>query len=147
MDQYKRVFAAIDAGSTSHAVADRAISWAADNRAELVLGHVVEGRSAEEGASKAEIEVATADSRKLINAILAGELVRARCDTRIPKLTVDIRVGSIVETLEEQIASFGADLVVCGERDLLGDGGLEMGSVAERLVRDVACDVLVVKQR
>ena len=40
--RYKRIFAALDGGSTQEAVAQRAIALAAGNHAELVFGHVID---------------------------------------------------------------------------------------------------------
>ena len=39
---YKRIFAALDGSSTQRAVMERAISLAAADGAELILGHVID---------------------------------------------------------------------------------------------------------
>lgn len=146
MELYKRVFATIDGGSMQHAVVDRAMAIAAANGAELVLGHVVD--SVPEGADGAEIEVGLAEARKRVNAGLARELMQARCDTRIPRVRVEIRVGRVADALLDGFARpLGVDLVVCGKRGLSGGACESAGGVSQHLVRNADCDVLVVKQR
>ena len=58
-----------------------------------------------------------------------------------------MRAGRITDTLAEQmIEPFGPDLVVCGERGLSNIKYAFVGSISTFLIRNVRCDVLVVKQ-
>ena len=53
----------------------------------------------------------------------------------------------VAETLAEQlIEPFAPDLVVCGERGLSNIKYVFVGSVSTYLIRNLRCDVLVVKQ-
>ena len=53
----------------------------------------------------------------------------------------------LAETLAEQlIEPFAPDLVVCGERGLSNIKYVFVGSVSTYLIRNLRCDVLVVKQ-
>ena len=53
----------------------------------------------------------------------------------------------MAETLAEQlIEPFAPDLVVCGERGLSNIKYVFVGSVSTYLIRNLRCDVLVVKQ-
>ena len=40
--EYARIFAALDGASTQEAVAQRAVTLAADNHAKLMFGHVID---------------------------------------------------------------------------------------------------------
>ena len=63
------------------------------------------------------------------------------------KRQVRVRAGRVAETLAEQlIEPFAPDLVVCGERGLSNIKYVFVGSVSTYLIRNLRCDVLVVKQ-
>ena len=65
----------------------------------------------------------------------------------IPSVEVRVRAGRVAETLAEQlIEPFAPDLVVCGERGLSNIKYVFVGSVSTYLIRNLRCDVLVVKQ-
>ena len=65
----------------------------------------------------------------------------------IPSVDVQVRAGRVAETLAEQlIEPFAPDLVVCGERGLSNIKYVFVGSVSTYLIRNLRCDVLVVKQ-
>ena len=42
VQEYARIFAALDGASTQEAVAQRAVTLAADNHAKLMFGHVID---------------------------------------------------------------------------------------------------------
>ena len=129
MAQYQRIFAALDGASTQKAVAQRAVALAADNGARLLFGHVVD--SVPNEANGADYEALCAEGVMRIEDELADEL----------------RAGRVAETLAEQlIEPFAPDLVVCGERGLSNIKYVFVGSVSTYLIRNLRCDVLVVKQ-
>ena len=120
MAQYQRIFAALDGASTQEAVAQRAAALAADNGARLLFGHVID--SVPNEANGADFDA-------------------------IPSVEVRVRAGRVAETLAEQlIEPFAPDLVVCGERGLSNIKYVFVGSVSTYLIRNLRCDVLVVKQ-
>mgnify|MGYP000644663667 CR=1 FL=1 len=45
VQEYARIFAALDGASTQEAVAQRAVTLAADNHAKLMFGHVIDSGS------------------------------------------------------------------------------------------------------
>lgn len=145
MKQYKHVFAALDGGKTQEEVALRAVQVASHNRAELVFGHVVD--SVPDALTGADYEDLAENIRKRMEAALGDILTDAREDERIPSVELLVRVGGIQETLSNQlIKPFDPDLVICGERGLSNITYVFVGSVSTYLIRNLRCDVLVVKQ-
>ena len=128
--EYARIFAALDGASTQEAVAQRAVTLAADNHAKLMFGHVIDSVPYE--ASGVDFEALCAEGKKRIEADLADVLAAARQNP---------------DTLEhELIEPFEPNLVVCGERGLSNIKYVFVGSVSTFLIRNLRCDVLVVKQ-
>ncbi|HIW76261.1 MULTISPECIES: universal stress protein [Gordonibacter] len=143
--KYTRIFAALDGASTQEAVADRALSLAADNGAHLLFGHVVD--SVPNEMNGADYQALCAERLKLLEQELAPTLARAREDARIPSVDVRVAAGRVADTLMEELAQpFNPDLVVCGERGLSNIKYAFVGSVSTFLIRNMRCDVLVVKQ-
>lgn len=143
--RYKRIFAALDGGSTQEAVAQRAIALAAGNRAELVFGHVIDSVPYE--ASGVDFEALCAEGGKRIEEDLASLFEEAANNPNIPSVEFVVRAGRITDTLANQlIEPADPDLVVCGERGLSNIKYAFVGSVSTFLIRNMRCDVLVVKQ-
>lgn len=145
MAQYQRIFAALDGASTQKAVAQRAVALAADNEAQLLFGHVID--SVPNEANGADYDALCAEGLARIEEELAGELREARGNASIPSVDVQVRAGRVAETLAEQLVEpFSPDLIVCGERGLSNIKYVFVGSVSTYLIRNMRCDVLVVKQ-
>ena len=145
MSQYKRIFAALDGGKTQDMVAERAIELAANEHAELLFGHVVDSVPYE--AAGTDFAALAADVKEKLEASIAGQLEAARNNPDIPSVEVVVKAGRITETLSEQIIEpFDPDLVICGERGLSNIKYVFVGSVSTYLIRNLRCDVLVVKQ-
>ena len=142
---YTRIFAALDGGSTQEAVTARAIALAADNHAHLAFGHVIDSVPYE--ASGTDFKALCEDVAERIERDIADILAEARNTPDIPSFELIVRAGRITDTLAEQmIEPFGPDLVVCGERGLSNIKYAFVGSISTFLIRNVRCDVLVVKQ-
>ncbi len=145
MSQYKRIFAALDGGKTQEMVAERAIELAAKEHAELMFGHVVDSVPYE--AAGTDFSALTADMQEKLEANIAAQLEAARSNPNIPHVDIVVKAGRITETLSEQIIEpFNPDLVICGERGLSNIKYVFVGSVSTYLIRNLRCDVLVVKQ-
>ncbi|NHM13907.1 universal stress protein [Xiamenia xianingshaonis] len=143
--RYMRIFAALDGSSTQKAVAERAIALAASNRAELVFGHVIDSVPYE--ASGVDFEALCAEGAKRIEEDLAELLGQARGNANIPSVELVVRAGRITDTLATQLVEpMDPDLVVCGERGLSNIKYAFVGSVSTYLIRNMRCDVLVVKE-
>ena len=142
---YNRIFAALDGASTQRAVVERAIALAAEEHAELTFGHVIDSVPYE--ASGVDFELLCNEGKIRIETDLADLLEQARNNPDIPSVGVVVKAGRITETLnEELIQPFDPDLVICGERGLSNINYVFVGSVSTYLIRNVRCDVLVVKE-
>ena len=143
--RYTRIFAALDGASTQEAVAQRAIALAADNHADLMFGHVIDSVPYE--ASGVDFEALCVEGKKRIEADLADLLAEAQANENIPSVDLTVRAGRITDTLAKQlIEPADPDLVICGERGLSNIKYVYVGSVSTFLIRNMRCDVLVVKQ-
>lgn len=143
--QYTRIFAALDGTSSQEAVAQRALMMAADNGAELMFGHVIDSVPYE--ASGVDFEVLCEEGKKRLENDIRDLLDQAKENPQIPSVGLSVRAGRIADTLAHQlIEPFSPDLVICGERGLSNIKYVFVGSVSTYLIRNMRCDVLVVKQ-
>ena len=143
--QHKRIFAALDGAKTQEMVAERAIELAASEHADLVFGHVVDSVPYE--AAGTDFAALAMDMKEKLEDSLGDMLEAARNNPDIPSVGVVVKAGRITETLnEELIQPFDPDLVICGERGLSNIKYVFVGSVSTYLIRNLRCDVLVVKQ-
>lgn len=144
MARYTRIFAALDGGSTQEAVLERAINLAEDNGAELLLGHVIDSVPYE--ANGIDFVALCDDGRARIEEDLKDLLDKARNSEKIPSVKLEVRAGRINDTLAERLVQpFKPDLVICGARGLSNIKYAFVGSVSTFLIRNMECDVLVVK--
>lgn len=142
---YQRVFVALDDTPAQGKVFKKAVEVAANNRAVLRIGHVVNTGPIEASGSypadllpqiKAEFDEKVKD--------LVAE---ASANPNIPEVQYLNEVGHIRETLmDDLILPFNPDLVICGARGLSPIRYALLGSVSSFLVKHVKCDVLVVKE-
>ena len=143
--RYARIFAALDGASTQRAVAQRAITLAADNGAQLLFGHVIDSVPYE--ASGVDFEALCVEGKKRIEEEMGDILEQAKNNDAIPSMELNVRAGRITDTLSRQlIEQFEPDLIICGERGLSNLKYVFVGSVSTFLIRNMRCDVLVVKQ-
>jgi nucleotide-binding universal stress UspA family protein len=144
-NQYKRIFAALDGADTQAKVAQRAVELASDMGAELMFGHVVDSVPYE--AAGTDFAALTEDMKKMLEESIADTLAEARNNPNIPKVSIVVKAGRVTETLQEQIIKpYDPDLVICGERGLSNIKYVFVGSVSTYLIRNLRCDVLVIKQ-
>lgn len=144
MARYNRIFAALDGSGTQEAVARRAISLAHDNHASVLFGHVIDSIPYE--ANGIDFAALADDGRDRIMQALQPFLDRANADDSIPSVEVQVRAGRIAETLiESLIQPYDPDLVICGVRGFSNIKYAFVGSVSTSLIRNVSCDVLVVR--
>ncbi len=142
---YKRIFAALDGSSTQVAVAERAIAIASDNHAELIFGHVIDSVPYE--ASGVDFESLCTESAKQIEADIADLFKEARENEQIKSVEFSVRAGRVNDTLATKlIEPANPDLIICGERGFSNIRYAFVGSVSTFLIRNMRCDVLVVKQ-
>ena len=144
MARYNKIFAALDGGGTQEAVVRRALSIAHDNNAEVLFGHIIDSVPYE--ANGIDFAALTQDGKERIEAAMERYFTRARNDDCIPYMDLEVRAGRVSETLiESLIEPYNPDLVICGVRGLSNIKYAFVGSVSTSLIRNVNCDVLVVR--
>ena len=144
MARYNKIFAALDGAATQEAVVRRALSIAHDNNAEVLFGHVIDSVPYE--ANGIDFAALTEDGRQRIEETMSAYFTRARNDECIPSIDLEVRAGRVAETLiETLIKPYRPDLVICGVRGLSNIKYAFVGSVSTNLIRNVECDVLVIR--
>lgn len=142
---YRKVFAALDGSDAQNEVARKAIAIASENRAELCFGHVVDSVPVE--ATGVDVESLCNKVKARLEDELSEEMALAKSDENIPSFELVVDAGQITETLHHRLIDrCQPDLVVCGERGLSSVAYVFVGSVSTYLIRNLRCDVLVVKQ-
>ena len=144
MFKYKKIFASLDGSAGQEAVVRRAVALAHDNEAELLFGHVIDSVPYE--ANGIDFAALCEDGARRIEESISDLLAEARADEKIKSVEVLVRAGRIQDTLAENlIGPFEPDLVICGARGLSSIKYAFVGSVSTFLIRNMTCDVLVVK--
>ena len=143
MARYNRIFAALDGGDTQLAVARRALSIAHDNNADVLFGHVIEKADLEMG--RVDIDEVVGRSKEAIEGALERQLTRAMHDECVSSVEVKVASGRIDDVLAKLTEEFDPDLVICGVRGLSNIKYAFVGSTSTFLIRNMNCDVLVVR--
>jgi nucleotide-binding universal stress UspA family protein len=101
----------------------------------------------EEAAEEWREQFQQTAARRLAN-LLATYLARAKVQPReMPMWKTHIQCGSPRKIIEKTVRKADTDLLVLGTRGFTGIMHLFLGTVAGDVLRDVACDVLVVPPR
>ena len=125
---YKKVFVSLDGTEQQDKVLERAIVVAANNNAELIIGHVIDSTILETSGSYPTDLIPGLD--KAFRDSIAGLVAKAEANPDIPKVEVQVKTGRIRETLKEL---FGAELAD-GIRVLYG-GSAKPGNIAELVAK------------
>lgn len=144
--EYRRVFAAIDGATTQEMVAAKAARIASDNHAALMFGSVLDALP--DSLTESDAQAACVNAQKRMEDTLSETIRQIEDNPNIPSFEFKTLPGPIALTLRRGlIQPFAPDLVVCGERGLSGVKYVFVGSVSTYLIRNLTCDVLVIKQR
>ena len=143
MARYNKIFAALDGGGTQLAVARRTLSIAHDNQAEVLFAHVID--SADLEMARVDIDEYVVKSKGAIESALERQLARAMHDERISSVEVKVSAGRVDDLLADMAEEFNPDLVICGVRGLSNIKYAFVGSTSTFLIRNMKCDVLVVR--
>lgn len=142
--EYRRVLAAVDFSPTSKEAVRLAARLAP--RAPIELFHAFElgyeGRIVDGGMSSDELEDLLRKYEQWARDRL-GEFARD-CGLEAGTTRVIVRHGYPGTTIARAVEEQRADLVCIGTRGLSGMRYVLLGSVAEHVLREVSCDVLVV---
>ena len=141
---YDKVFVSLDGTEEQDKVFQRAFVVAANNNAELIVGHVIDSNALETaGTYPVDLIPALEKSfRKSIDPLLK----QAEAEPRVKGITVMVKCGPIRETLKEEMLDIvDPDIVICGARGLSPIKYARLGSVFTILLGSADCDILVVK--
>lgn len=141
---YDRVFVSLDGTDRQDKVLERAILVAANNNADLYIGHVIDS-TALETAGTYPVDLIP-ELERGFRASIADGVARAEDEPGVGSVKVLVRCGRIRETLkEEMIDQVKPDVIVCGARGLSPIKYALLGSISTFLLRSAPCDILVVK--
>ena len=142
--EYSKIFVALDGTEQQDFVLARAMRVAANNKAKLYIGHVIDSTALESaGAYPVDLVNGLEESFKKS---IAAQVEEARESPDIADVAVIIRAGRIRETLkDEMLDPIQPDLVMCGARGLSSIKYALLGSISTFLLRSCECDILVVK--
>lgn len=141
---YDRIFVSLDGTERQTEVLHRAIVMAANDNAELYIGHVIDS-TALETAGTYPIDLIPSLEKDFRDSI-AKQVAEAEAEPQIKSVKVIVKAGRIRETLkDDMIDVVKPDLVICGARGLSSIKYAILGSISTFLTRSTSCDVLVVK--
>ena len=142
--RYKKVFVSLDGTEQQDKVLERAIIVAANNGAELYIGHVIDS-TVLETAGTYPVDLIPG-MEKAFRGSIADLVATAEAEDRIPKVEVQVKTGRIRETLKDEMLDvIKPDIVLCGARGLSSIKYALLGSISTFLLRTTDCDILVVK--
>ncbi len=141
---YDRIFVSLDGSDEQDKVLDRAIVMAANDNAELYIGHVVDS-TALEAAGTFPVDIVPTLEKAFLDSIEA-KVAQAKANPDIKKVDVVVRAGRIRETLKDEMLDvIKPDLVICGARGLSSIKYAILGSISTFLTRNTDCDTLIIK--
>lgn len=141
---YDRILVALDGTEQQELVLERAIIVAANNNAELFIGHVVDS-TALEAAGTYPVELLSSMEKSFRESI-APQVAEAEAEPQIRRVEVVVKAGRIRETLkDDMIDVIDPDLIICGARGLSSIKYALLGSISTFLARNAKCDTLILK--
>ena len=134
---YDKIFVSLDGSDEQYKVLDRAIVMAANDNAELYIGHVIDS-TALEAAGTFPVDIVPSLEKTFRESIAEKVAIK--------KVEVIVRSGRIRETLKDEMLDvIQPDLVICGARGLSSIKYAILGSISTFLTRNTDCDTLIIK--
>lgn len=147
---FKRILVPVDGSATSNQGLQKAIELAKDQKATLLLLHVVDESSliqsaVTDGALFDDMVKSMTDNGKKI-LLKATELARQK-RVKAQTTMVENWLGPVADAILKQAKKFRADLIVIGTHGRRGGARLIMGSDAENVVRQSLVPVLLIRSK
>jgi nucleotide-binding universal stress UspA family protein len=145
---YHRILVPLDASAPAACSLREAIHLAVDQRASLVLLHVVDDYAIlSEGVSQHGAETRLSRLRRRGAALLV-KASDAAAQAGVQSTTVlrDVTPATVAEAIVEEAGRLDCDLIVMGTHGRQGIGRLAMGSEAELVARTSTLPVLLVRK-
>ena len=141
---YKKLLVPVDGSSTSTKAFDYALQLARDNHSQVRAMHAIDELGYLSGYEYSGELVASARknaSELLQKAVVAAQAQGVALDTHL----IDQPGQRLGQTVADEAAHWGADLVVVGTHGRRGVGRVLLGSGAEQIVRMAPVAVLTVR--
>ena len=148
MSMYQRILVPYDGSATSSRGLDEAIRLASLTGASIRLLHMIDVLLFATGFESGAVYVGEVIPymRQAGEAILQeGQSRVARAGVKVETTLVDSITTRLCDAVNEQVDTWGADLVVIGTHGRRGVGRLLLGSDAERIVRTARVPVLLIR--
>lgn len=141
---FQKILVPVDGSSTSNKALDYALKLAQEDHSQVRALHAIDELGYLSSYEYSGELMATARknaTQVLQNAIVAAQALNVPADTRM----VDQPGQRLGQTVADEAASWGADLIVVGTHGRRGVGRVLMGSGAEQIVRLATVPVLTVR--
>lgn len=144
MPPFQKILVPVDGSSTSTKALDYALQLARDNHSQVRAMHAIDELGYLSGYEYSGELVASARknaSELLQKAVMAAQAQGVALDTHL----IDQPGQRLGQTVADEAANWGADLVVVGTHGRRGVGRVLLGSGAEQIVRMAPVAVLTVR--
>lgn len=144
MPHFQKILVPVDGSSTSTKALDYALQLARDNHSQVRAMHAIDELGYLSGYEYSGELMATARknaSEVLQKAVVAAQVKGVALDTHL----IDQPGQRLGQTVADEAANWGADLVVVGTHGRRGVGRVLLGSGAEQIVRMAPVAVLTVR--
>ena len=144
MPQFKKILIPVDGSSTSNKALDYALQMAKDAPCQIRFIHAIDELGYLSSYEYSGELMATAHKNGtgiLQAAMVAAQAANVPADTHL----IDTPGQRLGQTVADEAASWGADLIVLGTHGRRGVGRVLLGSGAEQIVRMAPVPVLIVR--
>lgn len=143
LQQYRKIMVAVDGSEEAELAFKKAVNVALRNNSELLLAHVIDTRSFQTVSS---FDGMLADqATEMAKQTLADYEMKAK-KAGLHQVTTVVEYGSPKHIIAKEIPEdHEVDLILLGATGLNAVERLFIGSVSEYVIRNAACDVLVVR--
>jgi len=144
MPPFQKILVPVDGSSTSNQALDYALKLAKEDHSQVRALHAIDELgylSSYEYSGELMDSARKNGSQVLQNAVVAAQAMNVPADTKL----VDLPGQRLGQTVADEAASWGADLVVVGTHGRRGVGRVLLGSGAEQIVRMSPVAVLTVR--
>ena len=141
---FQKILVPVDGSSTSNKALDYALRLAKENHSQVRSLHAIDELgylSSYEYSGELMASARKNGTEVLQNAVIAAQALSVPADTKL----VDQPGQRLGQTVADEAASWGADLIVVGTHGRRGVGRVLMGSGAEQIVRMATVPVLTVR--
>ncbi|MBE6171815.1 MAG: universal stress protein [Enterococcus faecium] len=143
LQQYRKIMVAVDGSEEAELAFKKAVNVALRNNSELLLAHVIDTRSFQTVSSFDGMLAEQAT--EMAKQTLADYEMKAK-KSGLHQVTTVVEYGSPKHIIAKEIPEdHEVDLILLGATGLNAVERLFIGSVSEYVIRNAACDVLVVR--